>query len=145
MNKTDHLSLYRIDGCPWCDRVQAAIADLALDVEERDIRSHSQHAQDLRQAMGKGTVPVLRIDSAEGSDWVHESADIVRYLYSQYGDGGKPVFLASNLPQRLGTIAGIILLLSSLFTPDEIRLWIMIAAAGVWLLGNRAPHFWKWL
>ncbi len=145
MDNADHLSLYRFDGCPWCDRVRAAISDLGLDVKERDIRSHSQYAQDLRTAMGKGTVPVLRIDSAEGSEWISESADIVRYLYAQYGGGKKPAFLASNQPQRLGTIIAISLLVISLFVPDEIRLWTLVAAAGVWLLGNRAPHFWKWL
>lgn len=129
-----------MDGCPWCERVRAAIAHLDLQVEERDVRAVSAHDRALREARGRGTVPVLRIDSAQGSEWIGESADIVRRLYADYGAGRAPTFFASTLPQRLGWgIGASLALLGTLAAPPASQPWWWLGASLTWLLGTRAP------
>ncbi|MBW2380663.1 MAG: glutathione S-transferase N-terminal domain-containing protein [Deltaproteobacteria bacterium] len=83
---TDRLALYYIDGCPFCVRVRGVIGELGLDVELRNIYENSTRLEELREARGRTTVPVLRITSADGEDrWMPESADIIRYLQASYG------------------------------------------------------------
>lgn len=75
------LSLYRRGFCFFCSRVTQAINHLALEVENRDISSDRQAYQDLQQATGRTTVPVLRIETADGEvTWMPESDDIIQYL-----------------------------------------------------------------
>ena len=136
---TAKLALYLFDGCPWCERVRAAIDDLQLNIEERDTRAVPEHDRELRTATGNGTVPVLRIDTTDRTQWLSESADIVRYLYAEHGAGRQPTFLASTLPQRTGIIGAAVLLCGSFLASPAWQSWLIAAAAGVWLLGNRAP------
>lgn len=83
---TDQLALYYFDGCPFCMRVRRAIDELGLAVELRDIYADRKDLEELREARGRTTVPVLRITGADGEDrWMPESADIVRYLQASYG------------------------------------------------------------
>lgn len=82
----DHLALYHFDGCPFCMRVRRAIDEMGLAVELRDIYGAQKYLEELREARGRTTVPVLRITSADGEErWMPESADIVRYLQASYG------------------------------------------------------------
>jgi len=84
--KTDRLALYHFDGCPFCMRVRRMIDELGLDVELRNIHEGRTHLDELREARGRTTVPVLRITSADGEDrWMPESTDIIRYLQATYG------------------------------------------------------------
>lgn len=77
----DKLALYHFDGCPFCYMVQAAIEQLDVDVEYRNIHEDRRHLDDLIAARGRATVPVLRITSPGGEDrWMPESRDIIRYL-----------------------------------------------------------------
>ena len=75
------LSLYHFDSCPFCELVRLAVARLGVTVELRDIQTDPTHFYALIEATGRATVPCLRIDPDSGdSVWMHESADIVRYL-----------------------------------------------------------------
>ncbi len=80
------LSLYQFDTCPFCQRVRMVIDELGIDVEIRDTLVDPRHAKDVREATGRSTVPVLRIEE-EGREvrWMPESADIIRYLLERYG------------------------------------------------------------
>jgi glutaredoxin len=83
---TDHLALYRYEGCPYCMMVERAIAELGLEVEQRDIWEDPEHRRALAAARGRTTVPVLRITTADGAErWMPESRDIVHYLRTRYG------------------------------------------------------------
>ncbi len=65
--------------------VQSAIDRMGIDVELRDIFEISQHRDDLIEARGRATVPVLRITAPGGDErWMPESRDIVRYLEATY-------------------------------------------------------------
>ena len=82
----DRLALYYFDGCPFCNMVRSAIGELDVDVELRNIKQDTQHFDDLIEARGRGTVPVLRITSPDGEErWMPESRDIIQYLRRTYG------------------------------------------------------------
>lgn len=82
----DKLALYQFDGCPFCRRVRRAIDSLGVDVELRDIRLNERYRDELIEARGRATVPVLRIIHTDGRErWMPESADIIAYLETTYG------------------------------------------------------------
>ena len=86
--KPKGLSLYHFDGCPYCGRVRDAMARLDLEIELRDIHGHPNFRSELVAATGKQMVPCLRIEQASGVRWMHESADIVRYLEREVAGKG---------------------------------------------------------
>jgi glutathione S-transferase len=88
--EADDLSLYMYPSCPYCRRVTSALDRLGVDVEIRNTRVDDSFREELVEARGRATVPVLRIAAPEGEDedvWMPESADIVRYLEQRFGDG----------------------------------------------------------
>ena len=81
----DVLALYYFDGCPFCIMVQSEIERLGLEVELRNIFDDTRYRDELIEARGRTTVPVLRITSPDGEDrWMPESRDIVAYLQETY-------------------------------------------------------------
>ena len=80
------LALYQYAGCPFCSRVCRAIESLGIDVELRDTMTDPQSGRELIEAMGRATVPVLRIEEPDGSvRWLPESVEIVLYLRERFG------------------------------------------------------------
>lgn len=82
---SERLALYQYPSCPFCVMVRRVIDELGVDVEMRDIIQNPEYRQELIEARGRRTVPVLRITSPEGDRWMPESRDIVRYLRDRYG------------------------------------------------------------
>lgn len=83
--KASNLTLYELEGCPYCARVLACMARLRLDIERRDIRAEPRYREELIEATGIGMVPCLRIDRGEGKlQWLHESLDIVAFLEQHF-------------------------------------------------------------
>lgn len=81
----DKLALYKFDGCPFCAMVRSGIDRLGVSVELRDIFENTRHRDDLIEARGRATVPVLRITSPDGEErWMPESRDILRYLETTF-------------------------------------------------------------
>ena len=79
--ETQGLSIYGYPQCPFCSRVLRAMDELGLEIEFRNTMQDSDRLQELAQAMGRTTVPVLRIEGADGDvQWLPESVDIIRYL-----------------------------------------------------------------
>ncbi|RKF18720.1 glutaredoxin [Alginatibacterium sediminis] len=90
MNKTptqeDSLTLYHFVGCPFCTIAISPIKKLNLNVEMRDTMQNPQYRAELVKAMGRGTVPVLKIVAKDGTEkWLPESRDIAKYLEQKYG------------------------------------------------------------
>lgn len=82
----EKLSLYGYPQCPFCGLVLRTIDSLGLEIELRNTLAEPEHRRDLVEAVGRGTVPVLRIEREEGGvQWLPESADIVRYLEDRFG------------------------------------------------------------
>ncbi len=78
------LSLYVFEGCPWCTRVRAVLDRLGLEIELRDVQTQPPRRAELVGATGRATVPCLRIEEGVSARWMHESADIIRWLEERY-------------------------------------------------------------
>ncbi len=85
MTHVEGLALYQYDACPFCMRVRMAMRSLGIDFELRDTRHNAEYAREVAAAMGRGTVPVLRIEEEGEVRWLPESADIVAYLRARFG------------------------------------------------------------
>ena len=79
------LTLYELEGCPYCAKVKTALADLDVEYESVMVpRSHSERTE-VESISGQTGVPVL-VDEANGIEGMSESDDIVEYLEETYGD-----------------------------------------------------------
>ena len=84
--KTAGLSLYGFPSCPYCRRVLGAIDALGLEIPLRNTMSEPDYHDEIYSALGRGTVPVLRIEGKGGKvQWLPESADIIQYLEERFG------------------------------------------------------------
>ena len=87
--KPKGLSLYHFDGCHVLRAGFATrCARLDLEIELRDIHGEPSFRSELVAATGKQMVPCLRIEQPGGARWMHESADIVRYLEREVAGKG---------------------------------------------------------
>ena len=83
---TPELILYQYPSCPFCRRVLNAVDDLKVDVEMRNTMTNPKNRSDLVSLMGSSQVPTLLIDGSP----MRESADIINWLYKEYGKGKEP-------------------------------------------------------
>lgn len=84
-----NLSLYEYETCGYCLRVRRAIAALGIEdhVEMRDVLRELRRREELFEARGRGTVPVLRIEEDDGSvRWLGESREIIAWLEARFGE-----------------------------------------------------------
>lgn len=133
----ERLALYHFVGCPWCERVWAAIDDLGLEVEPRNVRREPAHAAALQAAVGRGTVPVLHIETGSEVQWLPESADIVTHLYARYGKGRSPTLLAGNTLSTVAIAAAAVSFAAGIALPDA-RSYLWVAAAFLFALRHNA-------
>ncbi len=154
MAAASDLALYLFDGCPYCERVRGTLRELGVDVEERNIHREPTFREELVEQRGRGTVPVLRIEDADGVTWMGESRDIVAYLYERFGDGKRaPVSFepyaklvlwglllgggVANEPTRsvLWTLACALAAIRSGWLAHRTGAWIHGAVAGAFAFG----------
>jgi glutaredoxin len=87
--RTQHLTLYQLQACPFCVKVRRAMKRLGIDIPIKTINHNAQSLEELVNFGGKRTVPCLRIadkqapDDHEKATWLYESSDIVNYLEQQ--------------------------------------------------------------
>jgi Glutathione S-transferase len=78
------LTLYELEGCPYCAKVKTKLADLDLEYDSVMVpRSHGERTE-VEAVSGQTGVPVL-VDEANGIEGMSESDDIVEYLEETYG------------------------------------------------------------
>ncbi len=83
---TAGLSLYGFPSCPYCRRVLGMIGALGLEIPLRNTLSDGSYHDEIVSALGRGTVPVLRIENKSGGvQYIPESADIMEYLGERFG------------------------------------------------------------
>ncbi|ESS06636.1 MAG: glutaredoxin related protein [uncultured archaeon A07HB70] len=87
MMPSDQLLLYRLQACPYCERVVRVLDDLGLDYRSRFVEPMHSERTVVRRLTGKRTVPAL-VDESTGVT-MSESANIVDYLRATYGEGGE--------------------------------------------------------
>ncbi|WP_435344555.1 glutathione S-transferase N-terminal domain-containing protein [Haloarchaeobius sp. HRN-SO-5] len=78
------LTLYRLDGCPWCELVADELHDMDLDFESNWVDALHSERDEVRRVSGQRVVPVL-VDDERGVT-MNESENIVEYLQTTYDD-----------------------------------------------------------
>lgn len=80
------ITLYRLQACPYCERVVRVLSELGLDYQSRFVEPLHSERNVVKRLTGVRTVPVL-VDENTGVTMA-ESANIVDYLERTYGDEG---------------------------------------------------------
>ncbi len=79
-----NLTLYELEGCPYCAKVKEKLAELDLEYDSISVpRSHGERTE-VKEVSGQTGVPVL-VDEEHGIEGMPESDDIVEYLAETYG------------------------------------------------------------
>lgn len=76
------LTLYRLEGCPYCELVVDRLEELDLDFESIWVEGVHSKRDEVRRVSGQRAVPVL-IDESRGVTMA-ESERIVEYLDTSY-------------------------------------------------------------
>ncbi|ELZ30428.1 glutaredoxin-like protein [Halogeometricum pallidum JCM 14848] len=79
------ITLYRLQACPFCERVVHVLDELDIAYESRFVEPMHSDRNVVKRISGKRTVPAI-VDDETGVT-MSESANIVDYLRDTYGDG----------------------------------------------------------
>ncbi|RKD93951.1 glutaredoxin family protein [Halopiger aswanensis] len=79
------ITFYRLQGCPYCERVARLLNEFDLEYQSRFVEPMHSDRNVVKRVAGVRTVPVV-VDENTGITMA-ESANIVEYLESTYGDG----------------------------------------------------------
>ena len=81
------ITVYRLQACPFCERVIRVLNDLGVPYRSRFVEARHSRRDVVKRLSGARTVPAL-VDESTGVT-MSESANIVKYLETTYGDGGR--------------------------------------------------------
>jgi len=81
------ITLYRLQACPFCERVVRTLQEYDLDYHSRFVEPLHSRRDAVKREAGVRTVPVV-VDERTGVTMA-ESARIVSYLEATYGEGGE--------------------------------------------------------
>ncbi|MFB6107192.1 MAG: glutaredoxin family protein [Halobacteriaceae archaeon] len=84
--ETPQRVLYRLQACPYCERVVRRLDEYGLEYRSRFVEPLHSRRNVAKRVAGVRTVPVL-VDESTGVTMA-ESANIVDYLDRTYGEGG---------------------------------------------------------
>jgi len=79
------ITLYRLQACPYCERVVRTLDDLGLDYTSRFVEPMHSERNVVKRVAGSRPVPAI-VDERTGVT-MSESANVVEYLESTYGSG----------------------------------------------------------
>lgn len=100
------LELYELEACPFCRRVREALSILDLEVRVFPCPKGGPFRETVRERTGRLQFPFL-VDPNTGVE-MHQSRDIVAYLFETYGDGRVPLPLrGSAWIAPVGTLASL--------------------------------------
>ena len=80
------ITLYRLQACPFCERVVRVLDDLDIAYDSRFVEPMHSERNVVKRVSGKRSVPAI-VDENTGVT-MSESGNIVEYLEHTYGDGG---------------------------------------------------------
>lgn len=79
------LTLYRLQACPFCERVVRLLNEYDIDYQSRFVEPMHSKRNVVKRESGKRSVPAL-VDENTGAT-LTESANVVSYLEATYGEG----------------------------------------------------------
>lgn len=77
------LTLYRLEGCPYCEFVVDRLEDLDLEFDSVWVEGLHSRRDEVKRVSGQRQVPVL-VDSTRGAV-MSESQNVLDYLDESYG------------------------------------------------------------
>ena len=80
------ITFYRLQACPYCERVTRTLNEYDLEYRSRFVGAMHSERDAVKRVSGVRTVPVI-VDENTGVTMA-ESANIVEYLDRTYGEGG---------------------------------------------------------
>jgi glutathione S-transferase len=80
------ITLYRLQACPYCERVVRTLDRLGLEYRSRYVEPMHSERNVVKRVSGARSVPAI-VDRNTGVT-MSESANIVEYLEGTYGDAG---------------------------------------------------------
>lgn len=83
MSADSQITLYRLQGCPFCERVVGKLDEYDLEYESRFVEPMHSARNVVKRVSGSRTVPAI-IDEQTGVT-MSESGNIVEYLDYTYG------------------------------------------------------------
>ena len=83
MSDREPITLYRLQACPYCERVVRVLRELDLPYESRFVEPLHSRRNAVARLTNKRTVPAI-VDPRTGVT-MSESANIVGYLEATYG------------------------------------------------------------
>jgi len=86
------ITLYRLEGCPYCELVADVLDELDLSYDSVWTEGLHSRRDEVRRVSGQRGVPVL-VDEDRGVTMA-ESANVVTYLQTTYGDADSPTEVA---------------------------------------------------
>jgi len=87
MSQSDQpITFYRLQACPFCERVARTLDELELDYSSRFVEPMHSQRNVVKRVSGKRSVPAI-VDERTGVT-MSESANIVDYLEKTYGAEG---------------------------------------------------------
>ncbi|WP_290819157.1 glutathione S-transferase N-terminal domain-containing protein [Halovivax sp.] len=81
-------TLYRLEGCPYCEVVVDVLDELELPFESVWVEGMHSNRNEVRRVSGQRQVPVL-VDEEYGVTMA-ESVRIIEYLQTTHGDAASP-------------------------------------------------------
>jgi len=81
--ETPPITLYRLQACPFCERVVRKLDEYGLDYHSRFVEPMHSDRNVVKRVSGSRTVPAI-VDETTGVT-MSESANIVDYLDKTYG------------------------------------------------------------
>jgi glutathione S-transferase len=78
------ITLYRLQACPYCERVVRKLDEYGLDYRSRFVEPMHSDRNAVERVSGKRSVPAI-VDESTGVT-MSESGNIVEYLDRTYGD-----------------------------------------------------------
>ena len=85
MSESPSITLYRLQACPYCERVVRKLDEFDLPYESRFVEPMHSDRNVVARLTNKRSVPAI-VDEDTGVT-MSESANIVQYLERTYGDG----------------------------------------------------------
>lgn len=77
------ITLYRLQGCPFCERVVRVLQEADVPYRSRFVEARHSRRDVVKRSTGARTVPAI-VDESTGATMA-ESANIVEYLETTYG------------------------------------------------------------
>jgi glutathione S-transferase len=83
MTEEPAITLYRLQACPFCERIVRKLDEYGLDYQSRFVEPMHSDRNVVKRSSGKRTVPAI-VDENTGLT-MSESGNIVEYLEATYG------------------------------------------------------------